>query len=297
VRLPAWERVASALVTVLIWLVATAVGFAAYVVSGLYHGSAPSLPATSAEVDNLQSLIQLTIAGVTAIGSYTVLREITASSLSRQLKALKAEIPELRSKLDVLDGRLTDLRETKIFYDKDDGLAEAQRLQQLAQESIETMWTLVDYDWSLKDYFAKTLALPNRYTVRIVAAKTVSREDLLDHIEASWQYLAGAKPSYELHIIRECNYEATIADHGQAAGLFFYDKRGFGSFFISSGRRSGDGQSGEGRFAKVMEGLFEAHLASDEVKQLPIEKGAPLDDAKIEALSKWLSDNFYDSMP
>jgi hypothetical protein len=284
--------VASALGTVLIWLVSTGVGFGAYLLSGRYHGSATSAPATSADVDNLQSLIQLTIAGVTAIATYMVIREITARSLSRQLNALKAEIPELRSKLDVLDGRLTDLRETKTFYDKDEGLAEAQRLQHLAQESIETMWTLVDYDPSLKDYFAKTLALPNRYTVRIVAAKTVSREDLLDHIKASWQYLAGAKPSYELHVIRECTYEATIADHGQAAGLFFYDKRGFGSFFIST-----DGQSGEGRFAKVMEGLFAAHLESDEVKKLPIEKGAPLDDAKIDALSKWLANNFYDPMP
>jgi hypothetical protein len=274
------ERLTSALGNLLMkLLLPLAVGFAAYLAAGLYHGRSDSSPATSADVANLQGLIQLTIAVVVTIGTYTVLSELTMRGLSRKIEGL-------RETLDALDGKVADLRDTKNFYSPEEGLVEARRLQREAKDSIETMWTLVEYDHSLKQYFADTLAVPDLYTVRIVAAQTVTREDLLDHVKTSWEYLT--KDSYELHMIRECGYELTIVDHGQAAGLFFYAKRGYKSFFISS-------DTG-GPFATAMEGLFAKLLENPEVKQVPIGKGERMDDEKIENLSRWLRENFYDSM-
>lgn len=253
--------------TVALWLLPFVIGFAAYKAAGHYRSGAAKSPATSADFANLQNLVQLTIAVAMGLATYLVLCELRLRQLSRQLDPLKQDTSVLRDALD-------DLREVQTFLDKDEGLSEAQKLLESAKNRIETMWTHVPYDQTLKDYFAKTLE-EKIYTVRVVAVKTVPLPALLDHIDTSWEYLAGG--TYELRLIGECDYEAMLAD-GVKAGFFLYSNEGYGGFFTTSTNP---------KFVAVVGGLLTSLLQG---KRVPIDEN----DAKcIKRIEDWLRP-FYD---
>ncbi len=261
-------------------LLPVAAGFAAYWFSAN----------ASANLSKVQDLVSLAIGAVVGILVFMVAGEVTILRLRRQLpqefRRLGGDMTALTGQISELETMLVNIREiqrTKAFFDKKEGLSEARKLQDKAKRRVETMWTLFPYDDTLLQYFEQTLARPNIYTVRIVAANTVPREHLLDHIERSWQYLAD--DSYELYLIRECNYEAMIVDSVSAAGLFFYLREGYGSFFIS-----GDSDV----FVPVIQGLFRRQLESPATRRVPIAKGAATED-ELARIAEWL-DCFYEAM-
>jgi hypothetical protein len=243
---------------------------------------------TSTDLSGLKSLEQLVISLVAGIAVYTVIAEVTLRRLPRRLSdeiaALVSELEPLKQNVATLDAAvaeqlraLTDLREMEVFYEKDDALIRARRLQASASQGVDAMWTLIPYDNALKEYFAETLR-ERIYTSRIVSASNVPLEHLLDHIDQSWEYLATG--SYQLHLVKECNYEALIVDH-TTAGLFFYSSQGFGSCFMSSS---------SGRFVQVVGGLIADLKRSD--GRVPIDRDAPKD---LDRIRTWL-DSYYQGL-
>ncbi len=305
------HRVLDGLGLLVLFLLPLAVGYFAYKLAGQYRSKAANSAATSADFANLQSLIQLTIAAVISVGGYGVLFYNTvrnlrhhvldelkkatssndealtgvASVISTQSDAVHSEIVLLQKQVDELDNTVTthlralaDLHDMQVFFNKEEALLKARNLQVSAAENVEAMWTLVPYDDALKSYFAETLST-KRYTRRIVAARTVNRDDLLDHIDQSWEYLAGG--SYVLHLVRECNYEALIVDH-TVAGLFFYSSEGYGSCFM---------ESSSTKFVQVVRGLYMGYL-DDADGRVPIKVR---DHKDIDRIAAWL-DDFYKTL-
>jgi hypothetical protein len=243
---------------------------------------------TTTDIQGLKSLEQLGVGLIAGIAVYTVIAELTLRSMPRRLSdeigALVRELEPLKKTVATLDAAvaeqlraLTDLREMEIFYEKDDALIRARRLQSSASQGVDAMWTLIPYDDALRQYFAETLR-ERIYTSRIVSASNVPLEHLLDHIDKSWEYLAAG--TYQLHLVRECNYEALIVDH-TTAGLFFYSSQGYGSCFMSSS---------SGRFVQVVGGLIADLKRPD--GRIPIERDAPKD---LDRIRTWL-DSYYQGL-
>lgn len=268
----------------LLRLLPIAAAFAAYALAG--QARSPS-PASQRLVDlgPLQNLVQLAIGLITGIAVYVIISELTLHRLPRRLRS---EVEVLDSELKLLRELTTELKavvleqfqalatlsEMEVSYGDVDALERARRLHASASKSVEAMWTLVPYDDALKDYFSETLA-EKIYTCRLVATQTVSRSDLLDHIERSWDYLAAG--TYEIYVVSECHYEALVVNHDNA-GLFFYSNRGYGSCFLSSKRPD---------FVQVVQGLHEGLKRAD--RRVPIDPGTPKD---LERLGSWLA-NYY----
>jgi hypothetical protein len=249
-----------------------------------------------ADLTSIQNLIQLAIGLVAGVATYTVITEVTLlrlpRRLSKELDVLVDElaplkttvanmtnaIADLSTAVDSQLRALLDLHEMEILYDQQDALARARALQDSAGQSIEAMWTNLPYDEALQKYFSETLS-EGPFACRIVAARSVDRADLLDHVDKMWDRLAAQ--TYEIYLTHDCNYEALVVDHSIAA-LFIYSDKGFGSCFLSS-----PGQ----KFVNAVEGLI-AGLKRPEWR-LPVQRNDTKDLAKID---DWL-DNYYQSLP
>jgi hypothetical protein len=243
---------------------------------------------TKAELGTVQSLIQLAIAMVAGVAAYTIITEITLDRLPLQLTA---KLNKVEKKLGPVESRLTqlshklqklvDLHGMEMLFNQSEALEKARNLQNSAGDSVDAMWTFLPYDAVLQKYFAETLTDDGPFTRRVVAARSVPREHLIDHIDKAWDRLADH--TYEIHLVHDCNYEVVIADRTKAA-LFIYSERGYKACYISSPAPE---------FANAVEGLVERLRRPDWL--LPVEKGADkaTDLAKIEA---WV-DNYYHSLP
>lgn len=265
--------------TIIIRLLPLAAAFGAYLLSGI--SQTPANP----DLQGIQNLLRFALALITGMVTYVAVTELTLrrlpSRVASQVAVLREELSAVSTQMNALNGvvaeqlrTLTNLREFETFYDQDDALVKARALQSSASKSVQAMWTLVPYDEALTEYFAETLAA-GIYTSRIVSTHAVSAEHLLDHIDRSWEYLAAG--TYDLHLVRECNYEALVVDHG-TAGMFFYSSKGFGSCFMSSTSAG---------FVQVVEGLIHGLKRPD--WQLPIEANSPKD---LDTIRDWV-DAFY----
>ncbi len=246
---------------------------------------------TKTNNSGLKDLLQFTVALLAGVTAYTVTNEIFLRRLPRQIKtemsALVDNLDVLNAEIVALDGELAKqlvvIESLKQFqtvaFDVSEALTHARAMQQKASQSVWAMWTQHQYDQSLKTYFADTLA--NRvYTLRVVDAKTVHIDELIDHVTQSWVYLTSG--TYEIYVARQVEFEAMVVDHDEA-GLFLYPHGGgFGCCYIGSGDR---------RFVTVGEGLFDR--LRDPQSLLPIPKH--LLEPSEEALSQvrvWLQ-KFY----
>lgn len=248
-----------------------------------------------ADLANIRTLMQLSLGVVAGVASYTIITEITLSRLPRrlsqeldlladELRPLNASVTELSANVGELSDTvndqvraLTDLHGMEVLFDHQDALARARSLQNDAERSITAMWTNVPYDETLQQYFSETLAR-SPYSVRIVAADSVSQEDLLDHIEKSWSHLATGK--YEIFLVQECSYEALVIDRSTAA-LFIYSEKGYGSCFLSSPTKE---------FVDAVEGLIDSLKRSE--RRLPVGRNETNDLSEIRT---WIG-GYYASM-
>ncbi|HET6449576.1 MAG TPA: hypothetical protein VFG31_10755 [Conexibacter sp.] len=239
----------------------------------------------SQDIADLESLVKLSLSMTTGVAVYVIISEFTLrrlpGRLAREVRKLDTELVLLKNLTNDLHGvvlqqihTLTALSDMQVFFDHDQALVQARRLHESASKRVDAMWTLVPYDDTLRTYFSETLAV-GLYTCRIVAAHTVSREHLRDHIASSWEYLAAG--TYEIYVVHECNYEALIVDNNNA-GLFFYSSQGYGSCFLSS--KSPD-------FVNVVIGLVAGLKRAD--GRVPIRQGDARD---LDAIDSWL-DGFY----
>lgn len=239
-------------------------------------------------IRDLGELMQWALGFIAAIAAYTLIGEVTLRRLpsriatevavtSRAISGLKDDVEHLRDLAHEQIRVVTALKGVEIVYELDDALQRARKLQASASGSVHAMWTLLPYDDALRAYFAETLARgePALFTARVVAARTVKRQHLLDHIEQSWDHLASAQ--YELFVVPDCHFEAMVVDHDRA-GLFFNTERGYGSCYISVSTKE---------FTRMVEGLFTALMRPEH--RLPVDRDAPYE---IDKISAWL-DNYY----
>ena len=271
------SKLAEVVEFLLLWGVTLVFGFVAYKAAGHYHSKPSKTPATTEAFANLQNLIQLNVAVAVGVGTFAMgvllKQRFDAQHVTRYIEALGQQL----SDMSTLIAGLSDLRTFEAMFKKDEALLRARNLQGGASQRVDAMWTLLPYDEELRKYFAETLSDTRLFTRRIVAARTVGRDDLLDHIDKSWQYLAGG--SYEIFLVRECNYEALMVDN-KIAGLFFYSAIGYGTLFLSSLNQE---------VVRVVTGLFQDHVISPVGGRLPIAPGAP---KNLEPLKAWL-DSVY----
>jgi hypothetical protein len=267
---PRWGE---ALEYILIWVVTLVFGFAAYKVAGHYHSKPSKAPATTEAFANLQNLVQLSVAVVVGVGTFALAVLLKQRFDSQHTTKYIEALGQMVTVMSTLLAGLSDLRTFEAMFKKDEALLRARNLQASASQRVDAMWTLLPYDDELEKYFAETLSDTRLFTRRIIAARTVSREALLDHIDKSWKYLAGG--SYEIFLVRECNYEALMVDSA-TAGLFFYSAIGYGSLFLSSASP---------QVVQVVTGLFHDHINSPVGGRLPVAANAPKD---LEPIKAWL---------
>lgn len=245
-----------------------------------------------ANLASIQNLIQLAIALVAGVASYTIITEITLDRLpgrlSKELATIEQRLEPVESRLGDLTtqlgklsaavadqlGNLIQLHGMEVLFEPDQAVTKARELQRNAKTRVDAMWTLLPYDDSLKGYFAETLKLGRPYTSRVIAARNVSRDDLLDHIDNCWERLANE--TYQLHLVLDCNYEALVVD--KTAALYIYTDRGYHGCFISSSTED---------FVDAVRGLIQGLRRED--WRIPIRKGDKKDLAQI---ANWL-DNYY----
>jgi hypothetical protein len=249
-----------------------------------------------ADLTSIQNLIQLAVALVAGVASYTIITEITLERLpgrlSKELAVIEKRLRPVETRLQELTDQLAavsvavgeqlrnlvQLHGMEVLFEPEQALARARELQKNARSRVDAMWTLLPYDDSLKTYFAETLASGRPYTSRVIAARTVSRADLLQHIDSCWDRLANE--TYEIHLVHDCNYEALVVDK-KTAGLYIYSDRGFQSCFLSSSTED---------FVDAVQGLIQGLRRED--WRVPIRKGDAKDLAKI---GEWL-DNYYQAL-
>jgi hypothetical protein len=272
--------------TVLLRVLPFLIALVAYLIAGQ----------AKADLANIRTLIQLALGMVAGVASYTIITEITLSRLprrlSQELDVLADELTPLNTTVAELGNAVTelstavneqlralmDLHGMEVLFDRQDALVRARALQDSAEQSIAAMWTNLPYDEALRQYFSETLA-DAPYSCRIVAARNVSSDDLLDHVDKMWDRLA--TKTYEIYLVHDCNYEALVIDHSTAA-LFIYSDRGFGSCFLSSPTK---------QFVDAVEGLIDG-LKKPEWR-LPIERNEAKDLDKIRG---WI-DGYYQTLP
>jgi len=281
----AWRRVVDGVGNVLLRMLPLGVALAAFLIAGR----------ADPDLANIRTLLQLSLGVVAGVASYTIIAEITLSRLPRrlsqelevladELRPLNAAVGDLSTNVadlsDTVDQQvqiLTDLHGMEVLFDHQEALTRARSLQDDAERSIAAMWTNVPYDETLQQYFADTLA-KSPYSVRIVAADSVSRDDLLDHVEKSWNHLAAGK--YEIYLVQECSYEALVIDRSTAA-LFIYSDKGYGSCFLSSPTK---------QFVDAVEGLIDSLRKSE--RRLPTGRNGSKDLSEVKA---WI-DSYYASV-
>jgi hypothetical protein len=252
---------------------------------------------SKAELGTIENLIQLALALVAGVATYTIITEYTLERLpgrlAKELSVIEEKLPPLEQRLTEMTNQLAelsgavagqlreliDLHGMEMLFDQGQALEKARRLQDNATLSIDAMWTFLPYDDGLQTYFDETLEEGRPYTRRVVAARHVERDQLLDHIDRTWDRLAAN--TYEIFLVHDCNYEALVLDRATAA-LFIYSDRGYSSCFLSSPAK---------QFVDAVEGLVES-LRRPEWR-LPIQKGEEKNLAKI---GEWL-DNYYRSLP
>lgn len=253
-----------------------------------------------ADLDSIENLIQLAVALVAGVATYTILTEITLERLpgrlARELSVIETRLRPVETRLDELTHQLADvggqlsalsmavdeqlrnlvhLHGMEMLFEPEQALAKARDLQRNAHTRVDAMWTLLPYETSLKEYFDQTLEPGRPYTSRIVAARNVSRDDLLDHIDSCWDRLADE--TYEIHLVQDCNYEALVVDK-KTAGLYIYSHHGFQSCFLSSSTED---------FVDAVQGLIQGLRRDD--WRIPVRKGDKKDLAKV---GEWL-DTYY----
>jgi hypothetical protein len=272
-----WGRDAG---SVLIRALPILVGFVAYKAAGdgITEGSDPAL-------QNITNVLQWAIGLIAGIAVYTLIGELTIrrlpTQISKELSAtghniheLETQITELREIASEQFRIFTDLQGLEIVYEFDDALRKARNLLSSANASVSAMWTLLPYDDALRSYFNDTLATCP-FTKRVIDIGNISRDDLFDHIEASWEHLASHR--YEIYLVRDCNYEAMVVDRKHGA-LFFNSERGFGSCYLSINTDD---------FGRVIEGLVEGLVTMG--TQLPVTRNATID---VDKLNAWLDTQY-----
>jgi hypothetical protein len=241
-----------------------------------------------ANLGTVQDLIQLAIAMVAGVAAYTIIAEVT---LDRLPIKFTAKLNKVERKLAPVEARLSQLSNTlqalidqhgmEILFTETRVLEKAKALQADAEHRIEVMWTVLPYDKALKHYFAETLSDDGGpHTSRIVAARTVKEDYLIDHIEKAWERLAEGK--YEIYLVYYCNYEVVIAD-GKRAGLFIYSKR-FESCCMSSP---------DGRFVDTVAGLVQGLKQTGQ--KLPVPEGGAKEE-HLANVKQWVH-NYYRALP
>jgi hypothetical protein len=252
---------------------------------------------SQAKLGTIENLIQLALALVAGVATYTIITEFTLERLpgriAKELSVIEDKLPPLEQRLADMTSQLAtlstavadqlreliDLHGMEMLFDQGQALERARRLQDNATRNIDAMWTFLPYDDKLQEYFDETLADGRPYTRRVVAARNVARNQLLDHIDRAWDRLSAN--TYEIFLVHDCNYEALVLDRATAA-LFIYSDRGYSSCFLSSPAK---------QFVDAVEGLVES-LRRPEWR-LPVQKGEEKNLAKI---GEWL-DNYYCSLP
>jgi hypothetical protein len=249
-----------------------------------------------AELGSIENLIQLALALVAGVASYTIISEFTLerlpSRLAKELSVVEAKLGPVEARLTQLTQQLAtlgtavdnqlrtliDLHGMEMLFNQQEALAKARKLQDNAERGIDAMWAFLPYDDVLKHYFEETLADGRPFTKRIVAARKVARDDLLDHIDKTWSRLASH--SYELYLIPDCNYEALVLDR-EIAALFIYSDHGYSSCFLSSPAK---------QFVDAVEGLV--HDLQFPESKLPVKRGEAKNLAKV---GEWL-DSYYGAL-
>jgi hypothetical protein len=250
-----------------------------------------------ADLTTLESLIQLAIALIAGVAIYTIITDVRVERLperlsgdladiERKLQPVESRLIELTEQLgnlsDAIDNqfkRLADQHGMEMLFNQAEALEKARTLQDSAKNRVDAMWTFLPYDDVLQQYFTETLVDGSIFTRRIVAARNVPLDHLLDHIEKTWDRLASQ--TYEIHLVPDCNFEIVITDREKAA-LFIYSV-GYGCCYMSSSTK---------QFIDAVEGLADG-LRRAEWK-LPIEKGASKKDG-LAKVRTWL-DNYYANM-
>lgn len=144
-------------------------------------------------------------------------------------------------------------------------------MQRPARTSIWATWTSINYDETLKRYFAETLS-KGVQTTRIIDMRSNTIDHILDHIRESWQRIQAA--TYEVFVTYGVAYELLVVDHSRAA-IFHFPGPDYGAIFVTHNVES---------FATNVRGAFE-RMKSDS-SRFPTERfSAQFDEGEVR---EWL---------
>lgn len=198
----------------------------------------------------------------------------TGYELSKKIDSILSELSKMgNSIMDELSTKIDLITRAypEVLTDVTLALDRARAMQTDAELAIYAMWTVVQYDESLKEYFEKTLS-SGIYTRRLIDIKTISSNDILDHLEKYWTLIW--EGTYEVYFVDRISYEVIVVDHKDAA-IFHYPARGFGCLLIKHGSPA---------FVTCVEGEFE--ILRENSTRLPAkELGRNFNRTEVE---KWL---------
>lgn len=159
-------------------------------------------------------------------------------NLRESLKGLEGITSGILRELDEIKKALSYLTERavpqpEIVHDMKAALDRAAGMQRDAKNHICAVWAAVPYGDELRSYYEETtsIGVPTR---RLINITTISVNDIVDHMQRSWEALWSGK--YQVFFTTALTYEMLIVD-GEEAAYFHFPAYSFACSFIRHDER------------------------------------------------------------